>query len=220
MADTPKKPQASKTNKTSSEEKKKTSKKTTAKSKTKSSSPKSTKKTAPKSTKKTETRQSPSTETPKESTPLTNTAETIEEKAKTVGEKSTEIVSDISETTTKFTSEISKKSTKAVNNLLEKLKGNLSDAYEASAKFAEQVQDQVQGYAEKYKNVAAMNRLKADKDRLLKKLGDSVYALYAEQNRKQVSFKKQELESLLKEIETIDVDILKIGEQLDKQSEK
>ncbi|MBD3223577.1 MAG: hypothetical protein GF313_02540 [Caldithrix sp.] len=210
-----------------------TSKKSSGSKKTKSTTPKNKQEAKKKATKKSDEknaskkRTSASTKTTKKNkslpdkettgTSFTSVAENIEEGAKYVSAKSEEIASDIGQTTTKLASDISKRSTQAVNNLLDKLKGNISEAYDASAKFAEQVQEQVQGYVEKYKNVSEIKRLKADKDILINQLGDNVYALYAEQNRKQVSFKKEELEKILKDIEKIDMTILKIGEKLDKQ---
>jgi len=122
-------------------------------------------------------------------------ADDIEEGAKKVGEKATEIA-DI---------------------VVDKLKKGLSQAYDAGAKVVDDLSQTAKVYTEKYKAESEIKKLKVEKDLLITQLGHSILKRHLEKGKVTESFfNEKETADQFNRIEMLDKQIIKTGKLLDK----
>ena len=145
----------------------------------------------------------------KEKSFVTDAAENIEARAKSVKNKTAEIASDIAEKTSSFS-----------DTVLKGIKKGVSEAYEAGAKAIEGVSEAAQDYTEKYKNKIEINRLKTKQDKQYTKLGSLIFDKYKVIGiTADKLFMEKEIVEIINEIENTARQIVKQGQALDR-SEK
>lgn len=140
---------------------------------------------------------------------LVNTAENIETGAKIVGEKTTEIASDLAQ-----------KTSQAAGTIFEKVKKGLTEVYEAGSKVVVGATEAAQDYTEKYKHKVEVKELIKEQHALYIELGSVIY----EKNKSGEMpftqlFKEKDVKKLLQTIKTKENEIVKLGQELD-ESEK
>ncbi len=129
---------------------------------------------------------------------LGEVAEDIGEGAKMVGNKATELT-DI---------------------VVDKLKKRLSQAYGAGAKVVDELSQTAQEYTEKYRAESEIKKLKAEKDKLMAQLGQSIFKHHlAGGGFAESFFNRKEIIDQFNQIEILDKKIIKIGKQLDNAKE-
>lgn len=137
--------------------------------------------------------------------PLVEAAENIEHGAKVVGDKVTEVASEVYEKTSEI-----------AGTVYDKVKDTVSDVVEVGTKAVEDLSRTAQNYIEKYKNKAEMDKIGEDRKRLTSKLGSLVFMRFTVKNMaKEDLFNDKEIEKLIKDIEVKDKEIVKIGKQID-----
>jgi hypothetical protein len=137
---------------------------------------------------------------------LMDAADNIETGAKIVGERTTEMVSDLA-----------KKSSKVAGAIFEKVKKGATDVYEAGSKIAENITETAQDYAEKYKHKLEIKKLIEIKNGLFTEAGSHIYKKYKSGNfsMEQLINEKSVVE-LFRAIKTKEIEIIKLGQELDK----
>jgi hypothetical protein len=129
---------------------------------------------------------------------LGEVAGNIEEGAKRVGEKATELS----------------------DKIVGKLKKGWSHVYEAGAKVVDELSQAAQDYAEKYKAESEIKKLEGEKDKLVTRLGQSIFRHHFEGGKFSESFfNKKAICDQFDEIEMLDKKIIETGQQLDKEKE-
>lgn len=140
---------------------------------------------------------------------LVDTAETIETGAKIVGEKTTEIASDLAQ-----------KTAQVARTIFNKVKKDLTEVYEAGSKVVAGATEVAQDYTEKYKNKVEVKELIKERQALYIELGSVIY----EKNKSGGAsftqlFKEKDVKELLRTIKTKENEIVKMGQELG-ESEK
>ena len=130
----------------------------------------------------------------KEKNILGEAADSIEESAKLVSEKATELSG--------------------------KLKKGLAQAYDTGAKVVDELSHIAQEYSEKYKAESEIKKLKTEKDALLSQLGEAFYKhRLSGEDFTDTFFHLSQTEDLLKQIDAVDQKIVKTSKQLDLKKE-
>jgi hypothetical protein len=139
----------------------------------------------------------------KQSGLLVEAAANIEEGAGVVGEK----ISDVAGQTVEVASDI-----------LDAMKDRLHKVYVAGNRAVEGVTRSAQEHAEKYKQNAEMKRLAVERDRLTAKLGFATYRHFKERKwSPELLFEDREISSLVDQIESLDREVVKIGEAIERE---
>ncbi|MGB5747041.1 MAG: hypothetical protein WBM69_08680 [Desulfobacterales bacterium] len=106
---------------------------------------------------------------------------------------------------------------KEISIVVDKLKKGLSQAYEAGAKVVDELSQNAQEYAEKYRAESEIKKLKGEKDKLMAQLGQSVLKHHlAGGGFAESFFNGKETIDQFNQIEILDKKIIKIGKKLDK----
>ena len=112
---------------------------------------------------------------------------------------------------------VREKAAELTDNVVDKLKKGLSQAYETGAKVVDELSQAAHAYAEKYKAESKIKKLNSKKDQLLTELGHSLLKRHLAAGKVAESFfNEKEIIDQFNQIETFDKQIIKIGKQLDK----
>ena len=126
---------------------------------------------------------------------LVEAAENIEEGAKIVGEKTSEIASET----------------------YDKVKKGAVDVFDTSSKVASDLYQAASDYAELFRDKIEMQKLKSERDRLSRDLGKYFYLRYRVEG---LSFRelsaKKDFKTLIKDIEKVDKEAIRLGKSLSK----
>lgn len=134
---------------------------------------------------------------------LTEAAENIEAGAEVVGEKF---------------SKIAEKTTETAGEVFEVIQKQLSTAYESGAKVVDEITQTAQDYIEKYQHNKEVKRLIAERDTLVAQLGLTTFVKYKTKDKSSANLlEEKEIPDLIKKIETLDKEIVKIGKKLEKE---
>ena len=137
--------------------------------------------------------------------PLVVAAGNIEEGAKVVGEK----VSDVASTLAEKTSEVA-------GPVIDKVKDSVSDIAELGKKILDEISQTAQDYVEKYRYKAEMKKIGEERKALMIKFGSLIYVRYKIRNiSPEMLFQEQEILRLINDIEGKDKEIIKKGKELD-----
>ncbi len=137
---------------------------------------------------------------------LADVTENIEAGARIVGEKTTEIISDLAGVTSQV-----------AGTVFESFKKGVTDAYEAGSKMVGSFSDTAHDYVEKYNYHREVKKLIEEQNALYKNLGVFIYEKSkASRTTLETSFGENEVKALLKSIEIKESEIVKLGQELDK----
>ncbi len=187
-----------------------TAPKTTAqKSKPKSKSEPKPKRTAPKTTKtKKEPPAKESGKKPEETTFIDSTSENIEQGVKAVGDKTSEVISDITKKTSVF-----------ADSFYKRLRESVSEVYEAGTRAADGLVETAQRYTDKYKNRTEIRRLQQEQEKRYTKLGALIFEQYKIVGiDADALFKEKEIKDIINEINEQAKEIVERGKALDKEA--
>ena len=138
--------------------------------------------------------------------PLVDLAENIEIGVKTVGKK----MSDAATVVVEKTSTMAKPT-------YDKLKESLADASEFGKEMLDELTNTAQHYLEKYKNRIEMKKLNDEKNKLINQLGNIIYVRYKVKNLGPIKlFREPDIQTLIKDIENKNKEIVKMGKKIDK----
>ncbi|KPL17380.1 MAG: hypothetical protein AMS23_00540 [Bacteroides sp. SM1_62] len=116
----------------------------------------------------------------------------------------------------KKNSDFVEKSSVLAGKVLEKIRGGVSDAYEAGVKALDELANSAQNYLEKYEDSREMKRLSSERRELTKELGIRVYS---NNKSKKTSienlFTDKEIGVLVERIEVLNKEIVKLGKKID-----
>jgi hypothetical protein len=133
---------------------------------------------------------------------LTEAAENIEAGAEVVGEK---------------VSQIAQKTAEVAGEVFEAVKKGFSTAYDTGAKVVDEITHTAHEYAEKYKHNVEVKRLSEERDRLIAGLGLITFVKHKiKKAAPRKLLEEKEILDLIKEIEKLDREIVKIGKELEK----
>jgi len=136
---------------------------------------------------------------------LVEAAENIEEGAEVVGEKLSEVAGQTAE---------------VAGEILAAMKKRLHHAFELGSRAVEEAARSGQEYAEKYKQHTAMKRLAAKRKNLAEKLGLATYRHFRERrSAPELLFEDKQINDLVSQIEQLDAEVIKIGEDLEKTTQ-
>ena len=127
---------------------------------------------------------------------LVGAAKAIEEGVELVGEKAPEVVSTV----------------------LHKVKKGVSVAYGTSSTLVRDAYHAASDYADKYKHKMEVQKLKARREATSSRLGSIIYTrIIIDGEPPEKAFVDQEITSLLEQIQDLDNEVVRVGEELEEQ---